>query len=202
MVYFFNLMPKTYGQHCALARALDRVGDRWTLLIVRELLVGPRPWADLKAGLPGIATNLLAARLRELEADGIVRRDQAYELTPLGRELAEPVHALVRWGGNFMAAPGPGDAFSPHWLVVALGAVLPAPARPWRLRVDGVEIALRPDGPALVREPAAGEPVLECDGPTALGLAAGRIGLDEAVASGRARVAAGDAAVVEAALAR
>ena len=194
-------MPKTYGQHCALARALDRVGDRWTLLIVRELLVGPRRWAELKAGLPGIATNLLATRLRELEVEGLVVHGDAYELTPLGRELAEPVHALVRWGGNFMAAPGPRDAFSPHWLVVALAAVLPESERPWRLRVDGVDIALGPDGAALAGEAEGDEPVLACDGPTALALAAGRLALDEAGASGRASVT-GDRGPVEAALAR
>src|SRR5688500_18725163 len=171
MVYFFNHMPKTYGQHCALARALDRVGDRWTLLIVRELLVGPRRWAALNAGLPGIATNLLAARLRELEDEGIVRHGDTYELTPLGRELAAPVHALIRWGGNFMAEPGPEDAFSPHWLVVALAAVLPAPRDAWRLRVDGVEIVVGPDGPALATA-AGDEPVLEADAAAALGLAA------------------------------
>lgn len=191
-------MPKTYGQHCALARALDRVGDRWTLLIVRELLVGPRRWADLKAGLPGIATNLLAMRLRELEAEGIVERGEAYSLSPLGRELAEPVHALIRWGGNFMGAPGPGDAFSPNWLVVALAAVLPEGSRPWRLRVDGVDIALGDGAPVLG---GGSGPLLECDGPTALGLAAGRLALRDAITDGRARVD-GDASVIEASLAR
>ena len=194
-------MPKTYGQHCALARALDRVGDRWTLLIVRELLVGPRRWAELKAGLPGVATNLLAARLRELEQEGVLRHGEAYELTDLGRELAEPVHALIRWGGHFMAEPGPADAFSPHWLVVALAAVLPAAEAPWRLRVQDTEILLGPDGPALAAEPAGDEPVLETDGPTALGLAAGRLSLADALGSGRAQLA-GDRAAVEAALAR
>src|SRR5687768_6525306 len=158
MVYFFNHMPKTYGQHCALARALDRVGDRWTLLIVRELLVGPRRWADLKAGLPGVATNLLAARLRELEQEGIVHHGEGlYELTELGRGLGEPVHALIRWGGAFMTAPDPRDAFSAHWLVVALAALLPPVPHPWRLRVDGTDISVGPDGPQLATQPPAAD---------------------------------------------
>ena len=192
-------MSKTYGQHCALARALDRVGDRWTLLIVRELLVSPRRWADLKTGLPGVATNLLASRLRELEADGLVRRGDAYELTDLGRQLAEPVHALIRWGGNFMAERGPGDAFSPHWLVVALAAVLPAAREPWRLRVDGVDIVIGVDGPALATQDGD-EPLLEADAAAALGLAAGRLSLRDALASGRARLLRGSGEVIEATL--
>jgi len=126
-------MDKTYGQYCGLARSLDRVGDRWTLLIVRELLVAPARYRELQDGLPGIATNLLAQRLRKLEADGIVRRRVAgdagaavvYELTPTGEDLADVVLALVRWGATWMQ-DGPGDdAFRPRWLVIALRAVLP-----------------------------------------------------------------------------
>ena len=194
---------KSYGQHCALARALDRVGDRWTLLIVRELLVGPRRWADLKVGLPGIATNLLAARLRELEAEGIVRHGDDYELTELGRGLAEPVHALVRWGGSFMAAAAPDDAFSPHWLVVALGALLRPAERPWRLRVEGTDIALGPGGPQVATSAAdPDEPLLEADRDAALGLAAGALPLADALRDGRARLLAGRADAIEAALRR
>ena len=195
---------KSYGQHCALARALDRVGDRWTLLVVRELLVGPRRWSDLKAGLPGVATNLLAARLRELEQEGIVRHDDGrYELTEIGRGLSEPVRALIRWGGSFMASPAPGDAFSPHWLVVALGALVPGAERPWRLRVEGTDICLDGDGPRLATSPpAAHEPVLEADRDAALGLGAGVLSVGDALRDGRARLLAGDLGVVEAGLRR
>lgn len=126
-------MEKTYGQYCGLARGLDHVGDRWTLLIVRELLVAPARYHELQDGLPGVATNLLAQRLRKLESDGIVRRRLAkdgttavhYELTQLGADLEDVVLALVRWGATWMQS-GPGDdAFRPRWLVIALRAVLP-----------------------------------------------------------------------------
>ena len=124
-------MARTYGEYCGLARSLDHVGDRWTLLIVRELLVAPARYRDLQNGLPGIATNLLAQRLRQMEQDGIVRRrldDEGtgvvYELTSLGAALEETVLALVRWGTTWMV-PGPGeDSFRPRWLVIALRALL------------------------------------------------------------------------------
>ena len=98
---------RTYHQYCGLALALDRVGDRWTLLIVRELLTAPRRWSELEAALPGIATNLLAQRLRDLEADGLVERMAAdggacYALTADGDALRDAIHALLRWGGRFM----------------------------------------------------------------------------------------------------
>lgn len=122
---------RSYDQYCALARALDHVGQRWTLLVVRELLFGPRRFTDLHQALPGIATNLLTDRLRQLEADDlVVRRDlpppagsTVYELTPAGRELEEAVHALIRWGGRWMLEGSGGDAFRAHWLALALDAL-------------------------------------------------------------------------------
>jgi len=115
-------VARTYGQHCGLARALDRVGERWTLLVVRELLVGPARYTDLRAALPGMATNLLADRLRALEAEGIVARRElpppaastVYELTEVGRDLEDAVHALIRWGGRWMAEPAPQDVLRPQ----------------------------------------------------------------------------------------
>src|SRR5918995_3325809 len=97
---------RRYDQYCALARTLDVVGERWTLLLVRELLLGPRRYKDLLAGLPGIGTNLLAERLRHLEEFGLVRRrslpppagSRVYELTELGRGLESVVMELGRWG--------------------------------------------------------------------------------------------------------
>ena len=126
------MSDKRYGQWCGLAQALDRVGDRWTLLIVRELLIGPRRYSDLRANLPGIATNLLADRLRELERDGMVERREVppptpatvYELTGAGRALEEAVLALIRWGGRFLPSAPAGDAFRAEWLALALKAVL------------------------------------------------------------------------------
>src|SRR5579875_1901967 len=98
---------RTYGQYCSIARALDAVGDRWTMLIVRELLLqGACRFTDLKNGLPGIATNLLSARLKELEDAGLVSREDApppvatalYSLTADGRALEPVLQALGRWG--------------------------------------------------------------------------------------------------------
>src|SRR5438045_9642594 len=90
---------RTYGQHCAMARGLDVIGDRWTLLIIRELLLqGPSRYAELQRGLPGIATNLLADRIRDLEANGIVvRKDGIASLTARGRELEPVMRAIGRW---------------------------------------------------------------------------------------------------------
>src|SRR5947209_20630963 len=97
-------MGRSYRQYCGLARSLDVVGDRWNLLIVRQLLVAPARYRELLEGLPGVATNLLADRLRELETAGAVERRIAedsnaimYALTPWGAELREPIGGLMRW---------------------------------------------------------------------------------------------------------
>jgi DNA-binding HxlR family transcriptional regulator len=117
---------RTYGQYCSLAKALDLLGDRWTLLIVRELFLrGPARYTDVRAGLPGIATNLLADRLRELEAAGVVTREQAkppvastlFRLTDRGEELKDALYALGRWGIPLMAeGPVAGDEFRSRWM--------------------------------------------------------------------------------------
>jgi len=121
---------RSYGQYCAVARALDVVGDRWSLLVVRELLMrGACRYTDLRHGLPGIATNLLADRLRDLEGGGIVTRVDApppiattlYELTPRGSELAPVLDALGIWGAELMAQPQGTDEFRSHWLAFPLG---------------------------------------------------------------------------------
>jgi DNA-binding HxlR family transcriptional regulator len=116
---------RTYGQYCSVARALDVIGDRWTLLIVRELLIrGPSRYTDLQYGLPGIATNLLADRLRDLEAEGIVTKEVApppiattlFRLTPRGEALDSVLAALGRWGAPLLAGPTGDAAFRSHWL--------------------------------------------------------------------------------------
>lgn len=109
---------RPYRQYCGLARALDVVGERWTLLVVRELLEGPRRYHELLAGLPGIATNLLVERLRALEAQGVIQRldDGRYALTPWGEDLHEVIYALGRWAGPLMARPRGDDHFRPNWL--------------------------------------------------------------------------------------
>jgi DNA-binding HxlR family transcriptional regulator len=117
---------RSYGQYCGLARALDIIGERWTLLIVRELLMGPRRYTDLHTGLPGIATNLLASRLVAMEEAGLVAREEApppiattlYRLTPRGEELRPVIDALGRWARPLMAQGVKGDAFRSEWLTL------------------------------------------------------------------------------------
>jgi len=113
---------RSYDQYCALAKALDVVGDRWTLLIVRELLVRPCRYSELQDGLTGIATNLLAERLRQLESAGVIGRDGdgRYELTDRGRRLGATVHELVRWGAPLMLAGQGTDTFRARWLELPL----------------------------------------------------------------------------------
>ncbi|MBA2617567.1 MAG: helix-turn-helix transcriptional regulator, partial [Rubrobacter sp.] len=123
---------RSYGQHCTVARALDVVGERWTLLLVRELLTGPKRFKDLLAGLTGIGTNLLAARLKALEEHGIVRRGTlpppagsgVYELTELGWSLEPVVVALSRWGTRLVGDPRDGDERRPAWAAMALRSLL------------------------------------------------------------------------------
>ena len=104
------MIMKSYNQFCALAYALDVVGERWTLLIIRELLAGPRRFTDLMDGLPGVSTNLLTERLKSLEQRGLVRRrtlpppagSTVYELTCIGRGIEQAVLELGRWGSQFL----------------------------------------------------------------------------------------------------
>ncbi len=117
-----------YHQYCGAARALDVVGDRWTLLIVRELMLGPRRFTDLLDGLPGISRNLLTERLRALQGDGVVVRDEldppaarhVYRLTEDGEELAGAMIPLVAWGARRLGARQPGESFRPHWAALAM----------------------------------------------------------------------------------
>src|SRR3954447_24985256 len=110
------MAKRSYDQYCPAARALDVLGERWTLLVVRDLLVGPRRYTDLLEGLPGIGPNVLADRLRHLQDVGIVRRttlprpaaSTVYELTELGQALRPVVQELTRWGLNMMGIPKPG----------------------------------------------------------------------------------------------
>lgn len=190
-------MSRDYGQYCGLARALDVVGDRWNLLIVRELLIGPARYGELHDGLSGIATNLLTDRLRDLETAGVVERrlsDDAnairYALTPWGAQLREPINALIRWSTPLMIRGPEGDEFRAAGLVVALPALFAGRVPTDQsvvvgVAVDGVMVQLRatdsgidvdrPDGREL-------DAVLNAEGPLVLGLAAGVLSLDDVAA--------------------
>src|SRR5260370_2993018 len=114
---------KHYGQACAIARALDIVGERWSLLLVRELTLGPRRYRDLATGLPGIPSNVLAARLKDLQAAGVLTRRTlpaptdvtVYELTGAGRALQPALHELLDWARRYAPEPSPDDAAQPGW---------------------------------------------------------------------------------------
>jgi DNA-binding HxlR family transcriptional regulator len=124
---------RSYDEYCAIAKSLDVVGDRWTLLIVRELaLRGACRYTDLRNGLPGIASNLLAQRLRELERAGVIAREDApppiattlFRLTARGEQLRPVLEDLIRWGLPLMTEQKPGDAVRSHWLAWALELML------------------------------------------------------------------------------
>jgi DNA-binding HxlR family transcriptional regulator len=125
-----SLESRSYRQFCGIAHALDLVGERWSILVVRELLVGPRRFTDLVHGLPGIGTNILSARLKQLEHGGIVQRRRlpppaasaVYELTEYGRELEPILHAVGRWGAKTMGTRQPTQSLRSSWLAVALQA--------------------------------------------------------------------------------
>ena len=190
-------MAKTYGQFCALARSLDHVGDRWTLLIVRELLLAPAGYGELQDALEGIPTNLLAERLQTMTADGIVERETSardrrrvtYRLTPLGETLRPSVNALIVWGANWMST-GPGDdRFDPRWAGLALRALLADRLTSFSGVVElrfGTE-SIRLVGARTTRRPAAQQDAhVEIDGPATLllALASGRLTMDEAAREG------------------
>lgn len=127
---------RSYDQFCATARALDSVGDRWTLLIVRELLAGPRRYTDLHADLPGVSTDVLASRLKDMEQGGLALRRKlpppaaasVYELTARGRELLPVLSALARWGAPALEERRPTDAVRAHWFALPLRRSLAATA--------------------------------------------------------------------------
>jgi DNA-binding HxlR family transcriptional regulator len=127
-----------YGQYCGLARALELVGERWALLIVRDLLVGPRRFTDLRQGLPRIPSNVLADRLKELERDGIVQRrvlprpasSVVYELTDYGAQLEDALMRLGVWGAQRLGETRPGEIITPDSMVIALRSTfVPSSAR-------------------------------------------------------------------------
>lgn len=172
------------------------VGDRWNLLIVRQLLVAPARYRELRDGLPGIATNLLTDRLRELESAGVVERRLAedgnaitYALTDWGAQLREPIEGLVRWSTPLMIRGAEGDEFRIEWLLVALPALFTgrAPTRSATVGIDigGDTLQLRANrsGVAVsVPDGRSFDAVLTTEAPIVLGLATGLLTLDDVAA--------------------
>jgi DNA-binding HxlR family transcriptional regulator len=123
-----TMTRRTYGQFCGLSRALEIIGERWALLIIRDLLVGPKKVADLQRGLPRMAIDILGTRLNEMERTGVVRRSVSpdetgaavYELTEWGKELEDIVYRLSRWGTRLLEDPRPEDIVTPDSMVMAL----------------------------------------------------------------------------------
>jgi DNA-binding HxlR family transcriptional regulator/putative sterol carrier protein len=197
-------VTRGYGQYCGLARALELVGGRWALLVVRDLLTGPKRFSELQEGLHGIPTNVLTSRLRELEEAEIVeRRVQAhpgsgvvYALTDYGLELEEPVLRLGFWGAKTMGSPCEGDFISLDSVALALrGAFRPdrarGPQRLYELRVDGKPLRiLVKSGRVTAPAGSEGEPdvVLDVEPAAISDLLSGVMDVDEAVSSGRLRV--------------
>jgi DNA-binding HxlR family transcriptional regulator len=180
-----------------LARALDVVGDRWSLLVVRELLVAPARYGDLLNGLEGVATNMLAQRLRELEDSGIVQRrleqgSVCYALTPWGEGLREPIEALVRWSEPLMARGRGSDSFNARWLLVGLRSLLGRWTSQRRvcagLEVEDrtFEVCRDSDGTKITLDPVSRpSTTLTADPETVLGLAAGAVAPADAIVAGR-----------------
>ena len=188
---------KSYGQFCGLARALDLVGDRWTLLVVRELLLGDRTFRDLQASLDGISPTVLTQRLTALADDGLVVRNEAprrsknvtFRLTDVGRGLEPVVLELIRWGSRWMLQ-GPGDdRVDPRWAPLALRALLEGRSSGrgrLHLDVDGVEVTVI--GSSRRRRVLAGregtaDAVVTAPLPALLAVAAGATTLDAAGAA-------------------
>jgi DNA-binding HxlR family transcriptional regulator len=192
---------RSYGQYCSVAKALDVIGDRWTLLLVRELLAqGPSRYTDLRRGLPGIATNLLAERLRELEQAGIVHREEApppiattlFSLTPRGAQLKSVIKELGRWGIPLMAETTPQEEYRSYWLslpvelYLAHGSPLNVPITIEGRAGDQPMLIEARDG-AITTRPGTSEDadaVLSGSPQLVLGVLTGSLNLDAAVARG------------------
>lgn len=194
---------RTYGSYCGIAYALELVGERWALLVVRDLILSPKRFTDLRRGLPRIPSNVLSARLKELEEAGIVRRrllprpqtGVVYELTEFGRELEDVVLSLGLWGARSLAEPRPEDTVNPDSMMLALRATFrPEAARGLRasyeLRLGEIVFHARVDKGSL--EVAEGplpdaDLILETDLALRL-LMSGELSPRDAVKSGKVRI--------------
>jgi DNA-binding HxlR family transcriptional regulator len=196
-------MAKSYAQYCPVAHALELVGERWALLVVRELLNGPKRYTDLADALPGIGTNILAGRLRDLEDGGVIQKRQlpppaaakVYELTEYGEGLREPLYALARWGARSLGPPTSADSLSPGWLLNAVRATCAVDDRisdrVFELRVDDevATVAFEEGRPVVEAGPAANaDVVIQTDPTTLFCIAAREQSLRDAVDDGAVEI--------------
>lgn len=200
-----GMTPRSYHQYCPIAHALDLIGERWSLLIVRDLLLGPKRFSDLRAGLPGIGTNILTDRLKGLEEAGVIARrvlpppaaSAVYELTPYGQGLDGPLQALAQWGGQTLGNIQPGQApsrdsilltvralarqlFTEHGLrsaAILLGSAFPSEAIVARAEGDAVHV--------FTDSSAEAEVAFELNLDTLFALAGGTLTLREALEQGK-----------------
>jgi DNA-binding HxlR family transcriptional regulator len=197
------MTSRSYGQFCGFARALELVGERWTLLVVRDLVRGPKRFTELRRGLPRIPTNILSARLKELEDAGVLRRrvlprpaaGVVYELTGYGQELEDIVLRLGLWGARSLGDPRPDDIVTTDSLILALRATfLPEAAGDLRagyqLNLGDVVVHARIDQGSLeVGEgPLAGADLVIETGPAIRALLSGEVSPGEAVQTGCVRL--------------
>lgn len=195
---------RTYGSYCGIARALELVGERWALLVVRDLILGPKRFTDLRRGLPRIPSNVLSARLKELEQTGIVRRrllprpesGVVYDLTEYGKDLEDVLLRLGLWGARSLGEPRPDEIVTSDSLQLALRAAFrPEAARGLRasyeLRLGEIVFHARVDNGKLeVAEGPLADADLTLDTDLAIrSLMAGELSPAEAVKSGRVRIA-------------
>ena len=215
-------MARTYGQYCGVTTALELVGERWALLIVRDLLVGPRRYTDLKQGLPRIPTNILSTRLKELQQAGVVRRAHlahcglVYELTEFGRGLEDVVLGLGRWGFRALGSPEPGEVVTQDSLTMALRTAFRADAAAglpdtcYEVRLGPVALAVVVEPAALRIRPLGSTRPVDADratlpppdlvfaiGPELRALIAGELSPADAVAGGVVEVLAGPASLLD-----
>src|SRR5262249_50428601 len=194
-----------YTQFCALARATEIIGERWTLLIIRELLLSPMRFGDLGARLDGVSPALLTARLNALIENGVVRRAtlpapfnaQVYELTEVGRAIQPAIRELIRWGGRFLFPMRPDDVFEPDWVLLALDAIAeraPTPVCRITLRVPHANGAAAfiieggPQGTRIAKGGLAEGAVIETRFDVFLQILARQLSLEDAVARGVVRL--------------
>ncbi len=194
------MAARDYGQYGGVPRALELVGERWALLIVRDLLVGPRRYGELAAGLPRIPSNILAARLKELQAAGVIRRVPhsriiVYELTPYGRELEPVVLALGAWGFKALGEPRDEQIITPDSMTIDLRTAFRAdvaaglPATAYGARFGGAELFIRVDGAALdVRRGDGDVDLAFAAGPGIRRLISGELAPGRAIATGVVQV--------------